>query len=59
MATSSIIKEFYVKDNVAFEQLKKDLDSEYLINRKQITVPNCLCKGKEELNEFVFKVDID
>lgn len=28
MATSSITKEFFVKDDTAFEKLKKELDTE-------------------------------
>lgn len=36
MATSSITKEFFVKDDTAFEKLKKELDTEPTL-RKQVS----------------------
>lgn len=52
MATSSITKEFYVKDQSAFERLKKELDSAPV--RKQVVVSPSLEKGKKKLATFVF-----
>lgn len=54
MATSSITKEFYVKDMVAFERLKKDLDKATAA-RKVVTESPSLKKGREKLATFVFR----
>lgn len=53
MATSSITKEFYVKDQEAFERLKQELDKKS--ERKQITESPSLKKGKEKLATFAFR----
>lgn len=53
MATSSIIKEFYVKDMEAFEKLKKELENAPL--RKQVVESPALKKGREKLATFVFR----
>lgn len=53
MATSSITKEFFVKDDTAFEKLKKELDTEPTL-RKQVVEPPSLKKDKEKLATFVF-----
>ena len=54
MATSSITKEFYVKDNEAFEKLKKELDTESAL-RKQVVESPSLKKCREKLATFVFR----
>lgn len=53
MATSSITKEFSVKDDTAFEKLKKELDTEPAL-RKQVVESPSLKKGREKLATFVF-----
>ena len=53
MATSSITKDFYVKDEKAFERLKKELESKP--ERKQVVESPSLKKGKEKLATFVFR----
>lgn len=53
MATSSITKDFYVKDKKAFEKLKEDLDRSP--QRKNTTDSPSLKKGKEKLTTFVFR----
>ena len=53
MATSSITKEFYVKDQKAFEQLKQELEKKP--ERKQTITSPSLKKGKEKLATFVFR----
>lgn len=54
MATSSITKEFYVRDQVAFERLKKDLDETSAPRKAAIESPS-LKKGREKLAAFVFR----
>ena len=54
MATSSITKEFYVKDQKAFERLKFELDTK-TTPRKQVVESPSLKKGKEKLATFVFR----
>ena len=54
MATPSITKEFFVKDNVAFEKLKKELNVEAPL-RKQVVESPSLKKGREKLATFVFR----
>ncbi len=51
MATTSITKEFYVRDQVAFERLKKELD-EVTALRKVVMESPSLKKGKETLATF-------
>lgn len=53
MATSSITKDFYVKDDHAFEKLKKELESGP--ERKQVVRSPSLEKGREKLATFVFR----
>ena len=53
MATSSITKDFYVKDREAFERLKKELESKPV--RKQAAESPSLKKGREKLATFVFR----
>lgn len=53
MATSSITKDFYVKDPHAFEKLKKELESGP--ERKQVVPSPSLEKGREKLATFVFR----
>lgn len=53
MATSSITKDFYVKDPAAFARLKKELESKP--ERKQVVESPSLKKGKEKLATFVFR----
>ena len=54
MATSSILKEFYVKDQEAFERLKNDLDANSSPREKVIESPS-LEKGKKKLATFIFR----
>ena len=54
MATSSITKEFFVKDNAAFEKLTKELNVEAPL-RKQVVESPSLKKGREKLATFVFR----
>lgn len=53
MATSSIAKEFYVRDQVAFERLKKELATKAAPHEKTAETL-LLKKGKEKLASFVF-----
>lgn len=53
MATSSIKKDFYVKDQKAFEQLKEELKS--VPERKQVVESPSLKKSREKLTTFVFR----
>lgn len=53
MATSSIMKDFYVKDYRAFEKLKKELEN--APERKQAAPSPSLEKSKEKLAAFVFR----
>lgn len=54
MATSSITKEFYVRDQVAFERLKKELSAKSVQREKVVESPS-LKKGREKLATFVFR----
>ena len=54
MATSSIVKEFYVRDAVAFERLKRELDRS-LGTSKPAADFDVLKRGREKLAKFVFK----
>lgn len=56
MATSSITKEFYVKDEKAFERLKQDLNSKP--ECKQAVESSSLEKGRDKLSTFVFRQTI-
>ena len=53
MATSSIIKEFYVQDMETFERLKKELENAPV--RKRVVESPSLKKGREKLATFVFR----
>ncbi len=53
MATSSITKDFYVKDREAFKHLKRELESKP--EQKQVLESLSLKKGRELLTEFVFR----
>ena len=53
MATSSITKDFYVKDQAAFQRLKAEL--EHSPPRKQVVESPSLKKGREKLATFVFR----
>lgn len=53
MATSSITKDFYVRDEKAFERLRRELDSKP--ERKQVVESPSLEKGREKLATFVFR----
>lgn len=54
MATSSITKEFYVKDQAAFERLKSELAAKPVPRREVVESPS-LKKGREKLATFVFR----
>lgn len=54
MATSSILKEFYVRDAEAFERLKQELDRGSS-NSKPAADSDVLKRGREKLAKFVFK----
>ncbi len=53
MATSSITKDFYVKDQAAFERLKKELESTPA--RTETVDSPSLREGRELLATFVFR----
>lgn len=50
---SFITKEFFVKDDTAFEKLKKELDMEPALRKQMVESPS-LKKDKEKLATFVF-----
>ncbi len=52
MATSSITKDFYVKDQAAFERLKKELESTPV--RTTTVDSSSLREGRELLAKFSF-----
>lgn len=54
MATSSITKEFYVKDRTAFDRLKKELMVNIVPRSKVVESPS-LKKSREKLTTFVFR----
>lgn len=60
MATSSIVKEFYVRDAAAFERLKRELDrvSSTSNTSKPAANPDVLKRGREKLATFMFKSDV-
>lgn len=53
MATTSITKEFFVKDQKAFERMKRDLDKKAPV-RRMVAESTSLKKSKEKLATFVF-----
>ena len=54
MATTSITKEFFIKDQKAFERMKRDLDKKAPV-RKMVAESASLKKSKEKLATFVFR----
>lgn len=54
MATTSITKEFFVKDQKAFERMRRDLDKEVPVH-KMVAESASLKKSKEKLATFVFR----
>lgn len=54
MATTSITKEFFVKDQKAFERMRRDLDKEVPV-RRMVAESTSLKKSKEKLVTFVFR----
>jgi len=53
MPTSSITKDFFVKDQEAFARLKKDLES--VPERKHTVESPALKEGQDLLDVFVFR----
>ena len=54
MATSSILKEFYVKDYTAYKKLQKELA--YVQDlQKRAMKPSSLENGRKKLANFVFR----
>lgn len=53
MATTSITKEFFVKDQKAFERMRRDLDKEVPVH-KMVAESASQKKSKEKLATFVF-----
>ena len=60
MATSSILKEFYVRDAAAFERLRQELDrhSSSSNTSKPAADSDVLKRGREKLATFMFKSDV-
>lgn len=60
MATSAIVKEFYVRDAAAFERLKRELDrvSSTSNTSKPAADSDVLKRSREKLATFIFKSDI-
>lgn len=59
MATSSILKDFYVRDISAFEDLKKQIEKvdNTTINKERVKMsePYTLREGREKLSTFKFR----
>lgn len=53
MATSSITKDFYVRDKKAFERLKQEFEKKP--EREQTVESPSLKKGREKLATFMFR----
>lgn len=53
MPTSSITKDFYVKDKKAFERLKQELNTKP--EQQQTTARKSLERSKEKIKTFVFR----
>lgn len=53
MATSSITKEFRVKDQAAFEKLKQDIAKSS--KRNKVVISPSLAKGRKKLATFSFR----
>ena len=60
MATSSIVKEFYVRDAVAFERLRRELDRVLCTSNtsKSAADSDVLKRSREKLATFMFKSDV-
>ena len=60
MATSAIVKEFYVRDAAAFKRLKRELDrvSSTSNTSKPAADSDVLKRSREKLATFIFKSDI-
>lgn len=54
MATTSITKEFFIKDQKTFEHMKRDLDKEVPVH-KMVAESASLKKNKGKLATFVFR----
>lgn len=54
MATSSILKEFYVRDAAAFERLRQELNRSSGTGKPAVN-SDVLKRGREKLAKFVFK----
>ena len=53
MATSSMMKDFVINDQKAYEQLKKDLETEAKDNTcHQVKASTVLSYGEEKLKDF-------
>lgn len=57
MATSSITKEFFVKDDTAFEKLKKELDTEPTL-RKQVVESPSLKKRQRKISYLCISLNM-
>lgn len=57
MATSSILKEFYVRDAAAFERLRQELDRSSGTS-KSAADSDVLKRSREKLATFMFKSDV-
>ena len=57
MATSSIVKEFYVRDAAAFERLRQELDRSSGTSKPAADF-DVLKRGREKLATFAFKSDV-
>lgn len=55
MATSSIVKEFYVRDAAAFERLKQELDRSSGTS-KPAADSDVLKRSREKLATFMFNI---
>ena len=60
MATSSILKEFYVRDAAAFERLRQELDRSSGTSNtgKPAADSDVLKRSREKLATFEFKSDV-
>lgn len=54
MATSSITKDFYVKNEAAYNKLKKDIEKKSTVRVKVVKSP-ALEEGRRKLATFVFR----
>lgn len=54
MATSSITKDFYAKDEAAYNKLKKEIEEESTVRIKIVKSPS-LEEGRKKLATFIFR----